>query len=117
MDPGVRGPGTGSHRRPDARAACHRRPPAYPCGDTVLHRAAGAGRATGELAAMTAPFDPTDPTRFEEMYRDERMQHGLPTATPWDIGGPQPVVHQLGAVGAIKRGGREPGPGPGPPRL
>ena len=40
---------------------------------------------------MTAAFDPTDPTRFEEMYRDERTSHGLPAATPWDIGGPQPV--------------------------
>lgn len=50
---------------------------------------------------MTAQFDPADPTRFEEMYRDDRVAHGLPAATPWDIGGPQPVVQQLVALGAI----------------
>jgi len=48
---------------------------------------------------MTTQFDPNDPTRFEEMYRDERVTHGLPGATPWDIGGPQPVVQQLVALG------------------
>src|ERR1700756_5761184 len=59
---------------------------------------------------MTAPVDPT---RFEEMYRDERTSHGLPTATPWDIGGPQPVVQQLVALGAIKGEVLDPGTGPG----
>ena len=44
---------------------------------------------------MTTQFDPNDPTRFEEMYRDERLSHGLPAATPWDIGGPQPVTVYL----------------------
>jgi SAM-dependent methyltransferase len=58
-------------------------------------------------------IDPTDPTRFEEMYRDERTSHGLPTATPWDIGGPQPVVQQLVALGAIKGEVLDPGTGPG----
>ena len=58
-------------------------------------------------------FDPTDPTRFEEMYRDERVTHGLPAATPWDIGGPQPVVQQLVALGAIKGEVLDPGTGPG----
>ncbi|MGB8387164.1 class I SAM-dependent methyltransferase [Mycobacterium sp.] len=57
--------------------------------------------------------DPTDPTRFEEMYRDERVSHGLPAATPWDIGGPQPVVRQLVALGAIKGEVLDPGTGPG----
>jgi SAM-dependent methyltransferase len=61
---------------------------------------------------MTQP-DPTDPTRFEEMYRDDRLSHGLPTATPWDIGGPQPVVRQLVALGAVKGEVLEPGTGPG----
>jgi SAM-dependent methyltransferase len=61
---------------------------------------------------MTAP-DPADPTRFEEMYRDDRRSHGLPTATPWDIGGPQPVVQQLVALGAIKGEVLDPGTGPG----
>ena len=55
----------------------------------------------------------TDPTRFEEMYRDERMSHGLPAATPWDIGGPQPVVQQLVALGAITGEVLDPGTGPG----
>lgn len=62
---------------------------------------------------MTGPVDPTDPARFEQMYRDERTSHGLPTATPWDIGGPQPVVQQLVALGAIKGEVLDPGTGPG----
>jgi hypothetical protein len=60
-----------------------------------------------------AQSDPTDRTRFEEMYRDDRIAHGLPVATPWDIGGPQPVVQQLVAVGAIKGEVLDPGTGPG----
>src|SRR5271154_5063266 len=60
------------------------------------------------------------PSLFEEMYRDERTSHGLPAATPWDIGGPQPVVQQLVALGVIKGEvldpGTRPGPRPGPPR-
>jgi SAM-dependent methyltransferase len=62
---------------------------------------------------VTTQFDPTDPTRFEEMYRDDRRSHGLPTATPWDIGGPQPVVQQLVALGAVKGEVLDPGTGPG----
>jgi SAM-dependent methyltransferase len=62
---------------------------------------------------MTTEFDPTDPTRFEQMYRDERLSNGLPAATPWDIGGPQPVVQQLVALGAIKGEVLDPGTGPG----
>ncbi|GAA4533015.1 class I SAM-dependent methyltransferase [Mycobacterium paraffinicum] len=61
---------------------------------------------------MTTP-DVTDPARFEEMYRDERTSHGLPAATPWDIGGPQPVVQRLVALGAIKGEVLDPGTGPG----
>src|SRR4051812_17301278 len=59
---------------------------------------------------MTAP---AEPDRFEEMYRDERTSHGLPAATPWDIGGPQPVVQQLVALGAVKGEVLDPGTGPG----
>src|ERR1700754_787705 len=59
---------------------------------------------------MTAPVDPP---RFEEMYRDERTAHGFPAATPWDIGGPQPVVQQLVSLGAIKGEVLDPGTGPG----
>lgn len=61
---------------------------------------------------MTA-FDPNDPTRFEESYRDERVANGLPAATPWDIGGPQPVVQQLVALGAVRGEVLDPGTGPG----
>jgi SAM-dependent methyltransferase len=59
---------------------------------------------------MTAP---EDPNRFEEMYRDERTAHGLPAATPWDIGGPQPVVQQLVSLGAVTGDVLDPGTGPG----
>ena len=62
---------------------------------------------------MTTQFDPNDPTRFEEMYRDERVAHGLPAATPWDIGGPQQVVKQLVALGAVNGEVLDPGTGPG----
>lgn len=62
---------------------------------------------------MTTQFDPTDPSRFEEMYRDDRLAHGLPAATPWDIGGPQPVVQRLVALGAVKGEVLDPGTGPG----
>ncbi|QLL09392.1 class I SAM-dependent methyltransferase [Mycobacterium vicinigordonae] len=58
-------------------------------------------------------FDPNDPTRFEESYRDEQVVRGLPAATPWDIGGPQPVVQQLVALGAVKGEVLDPGTGPG----
>jgi SAM-dependent methyltransferase len=47
------------------------------------------------------------------MYRDDRLSNGLPAATPWDIGGPQPVVQQLVALGAIKGEVLDPGTGPG----
>ncbi|OBI06545.1 methyltransferase [Mycobacterium sp. E2462] len=57
--------------------------------------------------------DVTDPARFEEMYRDDRTSHGLPAATPWDIGGPQPVVQRLVALGAVKGDVLDPGTGPG----
>ncbi|MBI2699417.1 MULTISPECIES: class I SAM-dependent methyltransferase [Mycobacterium] len=62
---------------------------------------------------MTQAFDPTDPSRFEESYRDERVVRGLPAATPWDIGGPQPVVQQLVALGAVRGEVLDPGTGPG----
>ncbi|TVS86406.1 class I SAM-dependent methyltransferase [Mycobacterium helveticum] len=62
---------------------------------------------------MTNQFDPTDPARFEEMYRDDRLSNGLPAATPWDIGGPQPVVRRLVALGAVRGEVLDPGTGPG----
>lgn len=47
------------------------------------------------------------------MYRDQQTAQGLPAATPWDIGGPQQVVQQLVALGAIKGEVLDPGTGPG----
>ena len=54
-----------------------------------------------------------DPNRYEKMYRDQQVAQGLPAATPWDIGGPQQVVKQLVALGAIKGEVLDPGTGPG----
>lgn len=50
---------------------------------------------------------------FDELYRDERAVDGLPALTPWDIGGPQPVVQQLVACGALRGEVLDPGTGPG----
>jgi SAM-dependent methyltransferase len=61
---------------------------------------------------MTKPI-PVHPSQFEYRYRDERTSHGLPVATPWDIGGPQPVVQQLVALGAVRGEVLDPGTGPG----
>lgn len=66
---------------------------------------------------MNKPIDQmpalADPNRFEVRYRDERTAHGLPVATPWDIGRPQPVVKQLVALGAVSGEVLDPGTGPG----
>lgn len=51
----------------------------------------------------------TDPT-FDAMYRDEQT---LPGVVPWDIGGPQPVVQELVAHGALRGEVLDPGTGPG----
>jgi SAM-dependent methyltransferase len=77
--------------------------------ETAGHRHAGIPR----LQAGEDVNAPVEPDRFEEMYRDERTSHGLPAATPWDIGGPQPVVQQLVALGAVKGEVLDPGTGPG----
>jgi SAM-dependent methyltransferase len=50
---------------------------------------------------------------FDELYRDERSVDGLPALTPWDIGGPQPVVQQLVAYRALRGEVLDPGTGPG----
>lgn len=62
---------------------------------------------------MNQPAEPTDRERFEQVYRDDRTARGLPASTPWDIGGPQPVVRQLVALGAVKGEVLDPGTGPG----
>lgn len=50
---------------------------------------------------------------YDPLYRDERSVEGLPVLTPWDIGGPQPVVQQLVAYGALRGKVLDPGTGPG----
>ncbi|SON59008.1 Glycine/sarcosine N-methyltransferase [Mycobacterium simulans] len=47
---------------------------------------------------------------FEPLYGDATAADGL---IPWDIGGPQPVVQQLVAYGAIRGEVLDPGTGPG----
>lgn len=50
---------------------------------------------------------------FEKLYLDDRSVQGLPALAPWDIGGPQPVVEQLVAYGALRGEVLDPGTGPG----
>ncbi|MFL0276837.1 class I SAM-dependent methyltransferase [Mycobacterium sp. SMC-19] len=50
-----------------------------------------------------------DPT-FDAMYRGEQTIAGM---VPWDIGGPQPVVQELAAHGALHGEVLDPGTGPG----
>lgn len=54
-----------------------------------------------------------DAERFEKVYRDDTTMRGLPSSTPWDIGGPQPAVRRLVALSAIKGEVLDPGTGPG----
>jgi SAM-dependent methyltransferase len=53
--------------------------------------------------------DDIDPM-FERLYGGEQSTEGL---VPWDIGGPQPVVQQLVAYGAVRGEVLDPGTGPG----
>jgi SAM-dependent methyltransferase len=55
----------------------------------------------------------TNQPSYTQMYRDNRISGGLPAATPWDIGRPQPVVEKLVAHGAIRGKVLDPGTGPG----
>ncbi|WP_072690683.1 class I SAM-dependent methyltransferase [Rhodococcus marinonascens] len=50
---------------------------------------------------------------FEELYGEEQSLDALPALTPWDIGGPQPVVQELVAYGAVHGEVLDPGTGPG----
>ena len=47
---------------------------------------------------------------FDALYGAERSEQG---PIPWDIGGPQPVVQQLVACGALRGEVLDPGTGPG----
>ena len=53
---------------------------------------------------------PVDASGFEPLYGKSEHAEGL---IPWDIGGPQPVVQQLVAYGAIRGDVLDPGTGPG----
>jgi SAM-dependent methyltransferase len=67
--------------------------------------------------AMTKPppfgFNMLDSDQFETMYRQTATSHGLPVATPWDIGAAQPAVRRLVALGAIQGEVLDAGTGPG----
>jgi SAM-dependent methyltransferase len=60
----------------------------------------------------------TEPNRtgqpdFEALYREASPEQDAPASIPWDIGGPQPVVQQLVAYGAVRGEVLDPGTGPG----
>ncbi|MEZ0362105.1 class I SAM-dependent methyltransferase [Mycobacterium sp. pUA109] len=50
---------------------------------------------------------------FDSLYRGARSTQESPALAPWDIGGPQPVVQQLVAYGALRGKVLDPGTGPG----
>ncbi|WP_028478503.1 class I SAM-dependent methyltransferase [Nocardia sp. CNY236] len=50
---------------------------------------------------------------FEELYGEEAPGDAPSALTPWDIGGPQPVVRELVAHGAVRGEVLDPGTGPG----
>jgi len=50
---------------------------------------------------------------FEALYREASPEQDAPATIPWDIGGPQPVVRQLVAYGALRGEVLDPGTGPG----
>lgn len=62
---------------------------------------------------MSSSTAADDAERFEEIYRADQTARGLPASTPWDIGGPQPAVRRLVALGAIRGAVLDPGTGPG----
>ena len=62
---------------------------------------------------MVSMANKVDGPDFDQLYRDERLVGGLSTLTPWDIGGPQPVVEQLVAFGGLRGEVLDPGTGPG----
>lgn len=50
---------------------------------------------------------------FDALYREAPPEQDAPALIPWDIGGPQPVVQQLVAYGAVRGEVLDPGTGPG----
>jgi hypothetical protein len=73
----------------------------------ILYRG-GSGR--GSVLSIANGVDRPD---FDQLHRDERLVDGAPALTPWDIGGPQPVVKQLVAFGGLRGEVLDPGTGPG----
>jgi SAM-dependent methyltransferase len=67
----------------------------------------------GSARKVLSMANKVDRPDFDQLYRDERSVDGLPALTPWDIGGPQPVVQQLVAYGAVRGEVLDPGTGPG----
>jgi SAM-dependent methyltransferase len=55
----------------------------------------------------------SDQLDFEKLYGDDKVAHGVPAATPWDIGEAQPFVKQLVAHDVIRGEVLDPGTGPG----
>lgn len=55
----------------------------------------------------------SDQLDFEKLYGNDKLAHGVPEATPWDIGEAQPFVKQLAALGVIRGDVLDPGTGPG----
>lgn len=55
----------------------------------------------------------SDRPDYEQLYGDDALAHGVPAATPWDIGDAQPFVKQLVSLGAIRGDVLDPGSGPG----
>lgn len=55
----------------------------------------------------------SDQIDFERLYSDDAVAHGVPAATPWDIGEAQPVIKSLVAHGVIRGEVLDPGTGPG----
>src|SRR6185312_11562785 len=50
---------------------------------------------------------------FDKLYGGQSPAADAPPLAPWDIGGPQPVVEQLVAYGALRGEVLDPGTGPG----
>jgi hypothetical protein len=73
----------------------------------ILYRG-GSGRRS--VLSIANGVDRPD---FDQLYRDERLVDGAPALTPWDIGGPQPVVQQLVDFGGLRGEVLDPGTGPG----
>lgn len=71
----------------------------------MIERVSG-GRQRANVARRGRPTDPS----FDEVYRSPDPTQ---PAAAWDIGGPQPIVAQMTACGALRGRVLDPGTGPG----